>query len=86
MTITHSFQVDGYRAGTRHPAHRHDALRLSLVLSGRVAETVGSATEYASALSVVGHGRPAAYTKLREATRSYAVLFAGAGPTNRDLA
>jgi AraC family transcriptional regulator len=53
MTATLSFAADGYRAGTRHPAHRHDALHLSLVLRGRVAETVGRATEYASALSVV---------------------------------
>lgn len=53
MTISLSFQADGYRPGTRHRAHRHDELHLSLVLSGRVAETVGSVTEYAGALSVV---------------------------------
>jgi AraC family transcriptional regulator len=53
MTISLSFQAAGYRAGTRHRAHSHDELHLSLVLSGRVAETVGSATEYAGALSVV---------------------------------
>lgn len=53
MTATLSFDADAYRAGTRHPSHRHDALHLSLVLNGRVAETVGGVTEYASALSVV---------------------------------
>jgi AraC family transcriptional regulator len=53
MTITLSFHADAYRPGTRHPAHSHDALHLSLVLSGRVSETVGSVTEYAGALSVV---------------------------------
>jgi len=53
MTITLSFRADGYRAGTRHRPHRHDELHFSLVLSGRVAETVGSCTEYAGALSVV---------------------------------
>jgi AraC family transcriptional regulator len=53
MTHTLSFQADGYAGGTRQPPHRHDALHLSLVLSGRISETVGSVTEYASALSVV---------------------------------
>lgn len=53
MTIALSFHADAYRAGTRHPPHSHDALHLSLVLGGRVAETVGSVTEYAGALSVV---------------------------------
>ncbi len=53
MTATLSFAADAYRAGTRHAPHRHDDLHLSLVLSGRVAETVGGVTEYASALSVV---------------------------------
>ncbi|MGH7613629.1 MAG: helix-turn-helix transcriptional regulator [Gemmatimonadales bacterium] len=53
MTITLVFQADRYRAGTRHRPHQHDALHLSLVLSGRVAETVGSVTEFAGALSVV---------------------------------
>jgi len=47
MTITLAFDADAYRAGTRHPAHNHDALHLGLVLSGHVAETVGSVTEYA---------------------------------------
>jgi AraC family transcriptional regulator len=53
LTITLAFQADGYHAGTRQRPHRHDVLHLSLVLSGRVAETVGSVTEYAGALSVV---------------------------------
>ena len=53
MTITLSFHADAYQAGTRHPPHSHDALHLSLVLGGRVAETVGSVTEYAGAVSVV---------------------------------
>jgi AraC family transcriptional regulator len=53
MAITLSFHADAYQAGTRHPPHSHDALHMSLVLGGRVAETVGSVTEYAGALSVV---------------------------------
>jgi hypothetical protein len=53
MTITLSFHADDYQAGTRHPPHSHDELHMSLVLGGRVAETVGSVTEYAEALSVV---------------------------------
>jgi AraC family transcriptional regulator len=53
MTFTLSFHADDYRAGTRHPPHSHDELHMSLVLGGRVAETVGRVTEYAEALSVV---------------------------------
>ncbi|HVF38920.1 MAG TPA: AraC family transcriptional regulator, partial [Gemmatimonadaceae bacterium] len=48
-----SFAADAYNAGTKHPAHSHDALHLSVVLSGRIAETVGKTTEHAGALSVV---------------------------------
>jgi AraC family transcriptional regulator len=48
-----SLHADGYRAGTRQAPHRHDELHLSLVLSGHVAESVGAATEFAAALSVV---------------------------------
>lgn len=53
MTIALNFHADAYAAGTQHRPHWHDELHLSLVLSGRVAERVGSATEYAGALSVV---------------------------------
>jgi AraC family transcriptional regulator len=53
MAITLSFKAAGYPAGTQHRPHSHDALHLSLVLTGRIAETVGSVTEYARALSVV---------------------------------
>lgn len=42
-----------YAPGTRHVAHSHGELHLSLVLRGRIAERVGSETEYAGALSVV---------------------------------
>lgn len=50
---TLTFSADAYRAGTRHRPHQHDDLHFSIVLSGRVAETVGGVTEYADALSVV---------------------------------
>jgi AraC family transcriptional regulator len=53
MTVTLSFHADAYQPGTRQRPHWHDELHLSLVLSGRVAETVGTVTEYAGALSVV---------------------------------
>lgn len=53
MPATLTFHAAGYRPGTRHLPHEHDELHLSLVLSGRVAETVGRVTELASALSVV---------------------------------
>ncbi len=53
MTPSLTFQADRYPGGIRHPPHRHDELQLSLVMSGRVAETVGSVTEFAGALSVV---------------------------------
>jgi len=53
MTASLAFHADGYRPGTRHRPHMHGELHLSLVLGGRVSETVGSATEYAGALSVV---------------------------------
>ena len=47
------FHADTYRPGTRHAPHSHEELHLSLVLGGRLAETVGGTTEYAGALSVV---------------------------------
>ena len=50
---TLTFSADAYRAGTRHRAHQHEELHFSMVLSGRVAETVGGVTEYAGTLSVV---------------------------------
>jgi AraC family transcriptional regulator len=53
MSATLAFDVTEYARGKRHPRHRHDELQLSLVLRGRVSETVGSKTEYGSALSVV---------------------------------
>jgi AraC family transcriptional regulator len=51
--LTLAFHANAYRGGTRHRSHSHDALHFSLVLSGRVSETVGTATEVAGALSVV---------------------------------
>jgi AraC family transcriptional regulator len=48
-----SFHAGAYAGGLHQPAHRHDDLHLSLVMRGRIAETVGGATEYAGALSVV---------------------------------
>lgn len=53
MPATLTFAADSYAPRTRHAAHRHDALHLSLVLGGRVAETVGATTEVAGPLSVV---------------------------------
>lgn len=53
MPASLSFAATHYRPGTRHRPHAHDELHLSLVLGGRVAETVGAATEYAGALGVV---------------------------------
>ena len=52
MTLL-SFHAGAYAGGLHQPAHRHDDLHLSLVMRGRIAETVGGATEYAGALSVV---------------------------------
>jgi len=53
MVATLQFHADGYLAGTRQRPHRHEELHLSLVLSGRVTETVGHVTVSAGALSVV---------------------------------
>lgn len=53
MTAVLSFQAAQYPADTRHAPHEHAALQLSLVLAGRVVETVGRVTEHAGALSVV---------------------------------
>lgn len=53
MIATLTFHTDGYRPGTRHPPHQHDELHLSIVLSGRVGETVGRESEWARPLSVV---------------------------------
>ncbi|HEV8362241.1 MAG TPA: AraC family transcriptional regulator [Gemmatimonadaceae bacterium] len=53
MVAILTFHADGYRPGTRHLPHQHDELHLSLVLSGRVSETVGRVTEWAQPLSVV---------------------------------
>lgn len=50
---TLAFRADAYRPGTRHRPHAHDDLHFSLVLSGRLAERVGSVTEFAGPLSVV---------------------------------
>ena len=48
-----TLSADSYPAGTKHRPHRHDELHFSIVLAGRVAETVGGNTEYAGALSIV---------------------------------
>jgi AraC family transcriptional regulator len=53
VVSTLTLSADSYRAGMRHRAHQHDELHFSLVLGGRVAETVGGVTEYAGALSIV---------------------------------
>ena len=53
MVALLTLHADGYRPDTRHPPHQHDELHLSLVLSGRVSETVGRVTEWAQPLSVV---------------------------------
>ncbi len=53
MVATLTLHAEAYHAGTRHRAHEHDELHLSLVLSGWVAETVGRVTEWAATLSVV---------------------------------
>lgn len=53
MTVPLTLVADRYDGDVHHAPHHHDTLQLSLVLSGRVRESVGAATEYASALSVV---------------------------------
>lgn len=53
MPTTLAFHAGRYAGGLRQSPHRHDELHLSLVLQGRIAETVGGSTEYAGALSVV---------------------------------
>jgi AraC family transcriptional regulator len=50
---TLTFEADAYRGGVRQLPHSHDELHLSIVLSGRIAETVSGVTEFGSALSVV---------------------------------
>lgn len=47
------FRCTTYAGGLHQPPHRHDELHLSLVLRGRLAETVHGHTEHAAALSVV---------------------------------
>jgi AraC family transcriptional regulator len=47
------FDVSTYQSGIRHAPHQHDELQLSIILRGRVRETVGSSTELAGPLSVV---------------------------------
>jgi AraC family transcriptional regulator len=69
MPETLSYHADAYHQRTRQPPHQHDALHLSLVLSGRVAESVGGATEYAGPLSVVA----------KDAGVTHANDFGGAG-------
>jgi AraC family transcriptional regulator len=76
MAATLTFAADAYRPGTRQPPHRHDELHLSLVLTGRVAETVGGATEHAGALSVVA----------KDAGVVHAVDFGAAGARMARLA
>ncbi|MEP6507299.1 MAG: AraC family transcriptional regulator [Gemmatimonadales bacterium] len=53
MTGSLTLESSVYSAGTQHPDHEHDTLQLSLVLYGRLSETVGGATETAGPLSVV---------------------------------
>lgn len=53
MPTTLAFHAGHYAGGLRQAPHRHDELHLSLVLQGRIAETVGGVTEFAAALSVV---------------------------------
>jgi len=53
MTPPLAFDVSDYSKGTRHEPHEHEELQLSIVLKGSVSETVGAASEYGSALSVV---------------------------------
>jgi AraC family transcriptional regulator len=48
-----TFFADAYRAGARQRPHTHDELHLSIVLSGRIAETVGETTELSNSLSIV---------------------------------
>lgn len=48
-----TFHADGYNPASRQRPHQHDELHLSMVLSGRVAETVGRVTESALPFSVV---------------------------------
>ena len=47
------FDVSDYDSGLRHLPHRHPEMQLSLILRGRVRETVGRRTEVGSSLSVV---------------------------------
>lgn len=47
------FQATEYPGATRQRPHRHDELHLSIVLRGRIAESVGGATEVARAWSVL---------------------------------
>jgi AraC family transcriptional regulator len=42
-----------YAAGLRHLPHEHQELQISIVLRGRVAETVHGHTEYAGSLAIV---------------------------------
>ena len=53
MPNTLSFRAAEYAPTRRQPAHDHEGVQISIVLRGSVAETVGRATEYAGALSVV---------------------------------
>ena len=53
MPKTLSFRAAEYGPTTRQSAHDHEGVQISIVLRGSVAETVGRATEYAGALSVV---------------------------------
>lgn len=48
-----AFESHRYNGGERHRPHAHDALHFSLVLRGRVAETVHRRTDIGTPLSVV---------------------------------
>jgi len=53
VTHTLRFRASVYEGNLRQPAHAHDQLQISLVLSGRLRETVRGAVSTAGALSVV---------------------------------
>lgn len=48
-----TLSIDQYAGGLTQPTHAHDHLHLSLLLRGRLEETIGGTVEQAGALSVV---------------------------------
>jgi AraC family transcriptional regulator len=53
MNACLSFDVSEYAGGLHHPAHKHEELQFSIVLSGALRETVSGTTQVGRALSVV---------------------------------